>query len=241
MNIHLFVPCLVDQAAPLTAVAARRILEKLGHKAIYDRRQTCCGQPLFNAGFRHEARSLAERFVRLFADAEVVVAPSGSCVAMVVKHYVELDLAPAIAKEWEALRYRIFELCSFLVNRLGITDLGAYFPHRVTYHASCHYLRGLGERGAPRQLLEKVEGLELIEGDWGEECCGFGGVFSVKYPALSRHIADRRAASLAAGGAEYITGVDDSCLGHLTQAFRRLQKPQQTLHIARILANAVLQ
>lgn len=214
-----------------------RLLERLGLDLHFDRRQTCCGQAIFNAGFRSHARRLARRFIRIFADAEVVVAPSGSCVSMVTRHFGELNLPPAEAAEWEALRGRIFELCAFLVDRLGVTEVGARFPHRVSYHASCHLLRDLGIREQPLRLLRSVEGLRLIEGDWGDECCGFGGVFSAKYPGLSRSIADRRARALSGGGAEFITGADDSCLQHLQLAFARIGSPQRTIHIASILAS----
>ena len=184
MKVSLFIPCLVDQAAPATALSTARLLRRLGLDVRYDPRQTCCGQALFNAGFRPEARRLACRFIRLFADAEVVVAPSGSCVAMVSRHYGELDLPPVEMALWERLRERTFELSAFLVDRLGLVEVGARFPHPVSYHASCHTLRDLGVREQPLKLLRSVEGLQLIDGDWGDECCGFGGVFSVRYPEL---------------------------------------------------------
>jgi L-lactate dehydrogenase complex protein LldE len=237
VKIHLFIPCLVDQYAAATAHATTKLFTRLGHEVIYDSRQTCCGQAPFNAGFHREARRLAERFIHIFREAEVVVAPGGSCVSMVKRHYAELDLDQAYRPDWEALKERVWELCSFIVDRLALTDVGAYFPHRVTYHASCHLLRELSVREQPLKLLRNVKGLELIEGVWGDECCGFGGAFSVKYPELSRRIADRRAGRLASGGAEYITGADDSCLNNLDGALRRIGAPQQTIHIARILAS----
>ncbi len=236
MKISLFIPCLVDQSAPETARSTVRILEKLGHEVSYDPRQTCCGQALFNVGFRREARDLAERFVRLFRDAEVVVAPSGSCVSMVVNHYAEVGLSPEAARDWEHLKPRVRELCSFLIDELDVVDVGACFPHRVSYHASCHLLRELGVKDQPLQLLREVKDLELIEGEWGDECCGFGGVFSVRYPKLSDRIGDLRARELSSGGAEYITGCEDSCLKNLSEAFQRIGAPQQTIHIANILS-----
>ncbi len=236
MKVTLFNPCLVDQVFPETSLATKRILERLGHTVIIPPEQTCCGQALFNAGFREEALQLAQRFVRLFGDAEVVVAPSGSCLSMVAHHYGEL-FSYKLNKDWESLRLRIYELTSFLVDYLDIYDIGAFFPHKVSYHASCHALRDLKIKEQPLKLLRVVEGLELVEGDWEDECCGFGGVFSVKYKELSHAIADRRAVALSNGGAEYITGVDDSCLNNLDQAFKRNKQPQRTLHIARILAN----
>ncbi|NQT34076.1 (Fe-S)-binding protein [bacterium] len=236
MRISLFIPCLVDQAAPKTAWATVRLLERLGHDVHYNTNQTCCGQALFNAGFRDEARRLAERFIRVFRDAEVVVSPSGSCVSMVTRHYGELALSSEYVRDWEHLKTRVSELCAFLVDKLNITDVGARFPHSVSYHASCHLLRDLGVKDQPLRLLKNVENLELIDGDWGDECCGFGGVFRAKFSDLSFSIADRRAAELANGGAEFITGADDSCLINLQEAFRRIGASQRTVHIARILA-----
>ncbi len=236
MKVALFIPCLVDQAAPETGRAVVKVLRRLGCRVVFDSSQTCCGQALFNMGFAREARLLAMRFIRVFDDAEVVVAPSGSCVSMVVHHYAELDLPAPYISDWESLRERVFEFCSFLTDRLGVVDVGARFPHRVAYHASCHLLRDLGVKDQPRRLLAAVEGLEPVEGNWGDECCGFGGAFSVRYPALAGRIAERRAEALARGGAEFVTGADDSCLHHLERAFRRANLPPKTIHIARILA-----
>lgn len=237
MKISLFIPCLVDQTAPDTGRATVRLLERLGHEVHYDMRQTCCGQAPFNMGFKSEARTLAERFLRIFCDAETVVAPSGSCVSMVKHHYGELNLPSDLVDAWSNLKDRIWELCSFLVDELKVTDIGAHFPHRVTYHASCHLLRHLGIKDQPLQLLKQVKDLELVEGDWGDECCGYGGAFSVKYPELSHRIADRRAGKLVSSGADFITGADDSCLFNLQRAFQRIKAAQRTIHIARILAN----
>jgi L-lactate dehydrogenase complex protein LldE len=214
-----------------------RVLERLGHRVLYDPGQTCCGQALFNAGFRPEARQLAIKFLRRFGDAQVVVAPSGSCVAMARQHYADLGLEPADRTRWEALRDRVWELSSFLVDCLGVVDVGAAFPHRVSYHPSCHLLRSLGVREQPLKLLEAVRGLELAARDLPAECCGFGGVFSVKYPALADAIADRRAAALAGTGADFIIGADDSCLRHLQNALQRLGAAQRTMHLACVLAS----
>jgi L-lactate dehydrogenase complex protein LldE len=254
MRVHLFIPCLVNQTAPATARATYRLLEKLGHEVHYDPYQTCCGQAPFNAGFRAEARSLAILFLRRFADAEAIVAPSGSCVSMVVHHYGELDLPPEEQAIWESILGRCWELTAFLVDKLGVTDVGASFPHTVAYHPSCHLARDLGVREQPLKLLQAVQGLQLVNVNPQEECCGFGGVFSVRFPELSGAIADRRAEQLAASGAEFIVGADDSCLHHLSQAisrkfqsskvpkFQSIQnsKPKTQnpllIHIARILA-----
>lgn len=215
------------------------VLERLGHEVVFDHRQTCCGQALFNAGFRPEARSLAERFISLFSSAEVVVAPSGSCVSMIVHHYAELGLIGTIRDDYEALKLRVFELSQFL-SKQQLPDNFSRFPHRVVYHPSCHLTRDLGVVLEPSELLSKVEDIELVGQDLPVECCGFGGVFSIKYPGLSRRIADRRAQTLVATGAEVICGGDDSCLGHLRQALQRIGSPVRTMHYARILAGESL-
>jgi len=238
LRISLFIPCLVELASPATTRAARTILERLGHEVVIDRRQTCCGQALYNAGFRRQARDLAIRFVEVFRGSDIVVAPGGSCVSMVTKHYAELDLEGSIRSDWESLRTRVFELAIFLVRQLDVTDIGARFPHRVVYHPSCHYLRDLGEREAPLALLNRVEGLELVSNALREDCCGFGGAFSAKYPALADAIADKRTRALCEDAPAYITGVDDSCLNHLNAALCRSGSSVRTLHIARILAGA---
>lgn len=235
MKIGLFIPCHVDQLAPETGWAAVHILERLGHEVIFDRRQTCCGQAAFNSGFFNEARELAVKFLRIFGDYEVIVAPSGSCISMVKNHYEQLDLSGTEVREWESLRSRVWELTSFLVDYLKVTDVGAEFPHTVSIHHSCHALRDLGIKKQPLALLQKVKNLQLIEGDWDNECCGFGGVFSLKYPELANRISDRRADTLAQGKASYITGVDDSCLINLHRAFNRNGHSQKTIHIAQIL------
>ncbi|HHE46432.1 MAG TPA: (Fe-S)-binding protein, partial [Bacteroidetes bacterium] len=170
MRVSLFVPCLVDQVACETAQATVRILERLGHEVRYDSRQTCCGQAPFNAGFHAEARELAVRFIRIFREAEAVVAPSGSCVSMVTRHYAELGLEGGQLRDWENLKDRVWELCSFLVDKLNLTSVGASFPHTVSYHASCHLLRELGVKDQPLRLLKEVGDLELIKGGWGDEC-----------------------------------------------------------------------
>jgi len=237
MKVELFIPCLVDQAAPETARAALRVLERCGLEVNYNRRQTCCGQALFNSGARKEAVELAERFIYLFEDAETIVTPSGSCASMVIHHYGELDLHPTMRKGWESLRSRVFEFSSFLVDQLQITNLGATFPHKVVYHPSCHLTRNLGIYEQPLTLLKNVSGLELVGEDLPVECCGFGGAFSVKYGKLSERIGDRRASALAATGAEYVVGADDSCLGHLSHAIGRGGYPLKAIHLARILAS----
>ena len=219
-------------------MAVVNVLEKLGHEVHFDERQTCCGQALFNTGFRDEACSLAERFVRLFGDSEVIVSPSGSCVNMVQDHYAEVGLTGELLRTWESMGERTFEFSLFLVEKLGVTDLGAVFLHRVSLHNSCHFLHGVCKSKIPhnyRELLTKVEGLQLVDEPDASECCGFGGAFSAKFPELSGSITARRIDKLATSEAEYITGVDDSCLMHMKAEIKRRGGIQQTIHLARIL------
>lgn len=236
VRVTLFIPCLVDQTAPHTALATARILERLGHHPIYDPRQTCCGQALFNMGFIRQASLLAERYIAQFRDAEVVVAPSGSCVAMVKHHYGRLDLSAGMERDWVELRQRTYELCEFLCDRLGVTDVGARLEADVILHRSCHALRELHRGDPAHRLLSAVNGLNLVDVGWGDECCGFGGAFSFKYPRLAADIARRRLGSVVGERIQYITGVDDSCLTHLGRISAEMKCHIQPIHIARILA-----
>ncbi len=179
-KITLFVPCLVDQAASQTAWATVQVLERLGIHVTYDPRQTCCGQAMFNAGYINEARSSAEKFIRLFHNAEFIVAPSGSCVSMVKNRYADLDLSGSYLRDWDTMRTRIFELTEFLVDILEVADVGAQFPYKVGIHNSCHALRELGIKKQPLKLLQNVAGLKLVDNNYEDECCGFGGVVNVK-------------------------------------------------------------
>lgn len=238
MKVSLFIPCLVDQFAPQTGMAVVNVLERLGHEVHYDERQTCCGQALFNSGFQDEARSLAERMVRIFGDSEAIVAPNGSCVNMVQTHYGEVGLTGDLLKTWESIVTRTFEFSLFLVEKLGVVDVGASFPYRVSLHNSCHFLYGCCKSNLPnnyRELLTNVKGLQLVEEPDASECCGFGGSFSAKYPELSASITGLRIDTLSSGEAEYITGVDDSCLMHMQGEINRRGGAQRTIHLARIL------
>ncbi len=236
LKVQLFIPCLVDQAAPATAHATQQILERLGHEVHFDRRQTCCGQALFNSGFRLEARILAERFVQIFSEAEAIVSPSGSCVSMVVHHYSEIGLVGNLRDDCERLKSKVFELSQFLSMNLPFPSGFSSFPHSVVYHPSCHLNRDLGVKTEPLDLLSQIDGIRLVSNDLPVECCGFGGAFSAKYGKLSQRIADRRAEALEATGAEFVTGGDDSCLGHIRQSLRRIGSPMRVIHYSRILA-----
>jgi len=238
-NVSLFIPCFVDQIYPETGLATVNLLRRAGCTVDYPREQTCCGQPAFNSGYRGETCSLAERFIRLFADAEAVVAPSGSCVAMTRVHYGELELDAGLRREWESLRARIFELSEYLVDELKVEDLGTSFPHRVAYHASCHGLRELGIHQQPLELLKRVRGIDLVELDDHQRCCGFGGTFAAKFSDLSSAIGEDKLEAIRESGAEVVTATDDSCLMHIGGLLKRHKMPMRTLHYARIAAGEV--
>ena len=241
MKIALFLPCYVDQFYPQVGIATVELLEKLGCTVEFPQTQTCCGQPMANAGFGHLAHGCDENFVRAFRSYEYVVAPSGSCVLHVKEHlHSERDEAEATR-----LRGSVYELTEFLTDVLKVDRLTARFPHRVGLHQSCHGQRGLGlsqmsELNAPpfskpRQLLNLVEGLELVELDRVDECCGFGGTFAVGEEAVSVKMGRDRVADHFRHGAEFITGGDVSCLMHLEGILRRQQSPVRVLHLAEIL------
>src|SRR5581483_10954039 len=200
--------------------------------------QTCCGQMHANTGYQLEALPLVRRFVREFGDAETVVCPSASCAAMVRHQYgrlAELAGDPGLAREVEALAPRVLELSELLVHALGVEDVGAVFPHRVTYHPSCHGLRGLRIGDAPLRLLRAVGGLELVEMEQAEECCGFGGTFAVKNDEVSMAMLSDKLRRVLDTGAEVCTATDDSCLMHIGGALRRQRAGVRTMHLAEIL------
>jgi L-lactate dehydrogenase complex protein LldE len=239
VRISLFITCYNDTLFPLTGQSVVRVLERLGHTVQFPREQTCCGQMHFNTGYRREAYPLAKRWVEIFADAEAVCVPSSSCVAMIREYY------PALAHEnedtsmqaaLEALLPRVFEFSELLVDRLGISDVGAYFPHRVTYHASCHGLRSLHLGDKPLRLLRAVRGLELVPLENVEQCCGFGGTFAVKNADVSAAMLTDKLRAVLNTRAEVCTAVDNSCLMHLQGMLHRQFAGVRTLHLAEILA-----
>jgi L-lactate dehydrogenase complex protein LldE len=237
VRVALFVTCLTDTLAPETGIAVVRLLERLGHQVDFPVAQTCCGQIHVNSGYQAEARGLARRFVQVFADAEVVVAPSASCVGTVRELYPLLaEGDEALAREVEALAPRVVELTEFLVDRLGIEDVGASFPHRVTYHPTCHSLRVLRLGDAPYRLLRAVEGLELVELPQATECCGFGGTFAVKNSDTSQAILADKVRAVLSTGAEVCTATDNSCLLQIGGALSRDKAPVRSVHLAEILA-----
>jgi L-lactate dehydrogenase complex protein LldE len=237
MRVALFVTCLTDTLAPETGIAVVRILERLGHDVEFRPEQTCCGQMHLNTGYREQARALARRFVHVFADAELVVAPSASCVGTVREAYPSLvDGDPTLAREVETLAPRVLELSELLVGRLGVEDVGAAFPHRVTYHPTCHSLRVLRVGDAPYRLLRAVRGLDLVELPVASECCGFGGTFAVKNADTSAAILADKVRHVLDTGAEVCAAADNSCLLHIGGALSRLRSGVRTAHLAEILA-----
>jgi L-lactate dehydrogenase complex protein LldE len=237
VRVSLFVTCLTDTLVPATGIAVVRLLERLGHEVDFRAAQTCCGQMHLNTGYREEARHLARRFVRVFKDAEVVVAPSASCVGTVREFYPLLaDGDPALARDVETLVPRVLELSEFLVERLGIEEVGAVYPHRVTYHPTCHSLRVLRVGDAPQRLLRAVGGLELVELSDAAECCGFGGTFAVKNAETSAAIVADKVRAVVATGAEVCTAADNSCLLQIGGALSRTLSGIRTAHLAEILA-----
>jgi L-lactate dehydrogenase complex protein LldE len=235
-KISLFVPCFVDQLQPEVAVDTVKVLRRVGCEVEYLQEQTCCGQPAFNSGFWNEARPCAERFLRVFKDAETIVCPSGSCTTMVRVFYPELIGSGPLHDEAVALGRRTFELSEFLVKEMGLTDVGAVFPHSVTYHASCHGLRELNLKNEPLQLLRGVKGLKLMDMLRFDECCGFGGTFATKFESISVAMGDTKADSIAVTGAEYVTAIDPSCLMHLQGVMGHRKDRAKAIHLASILA-----
>ena len=237
VRVTLFVTCLTDTLVPETGIATVRVLERLGHEVVFPSAQTCCGQMHLNTGYRVEAKALARRFVRVFADADVVVAPSASCVGTVRDYYSSLAEGDAVLqREVEALAPRVLELSEFLVERLRLYDVGAAYPHRVTYHPTCHSLRVLRVGDAPRRLLDAVRGLDLVDLPRGTECCGFGGTFAVKNAETSAAILGDKVRSVLDTGAEVCTALDNSCLLQIGGALSRLRAGTRTAHLAEIRA-----
>ncbi len=236
-TVTLFIQCLVDSMFPEVGEAMVRVFDRLCIPLAYPENQTCCGQPAFNSGYRNEAAAAARRFIEVFADAEAIVCPSGSCVAMVRHHYPELFANdPVMRRRAEEIGSRTFEFTQYLVDVLGSTDLGAVFPAQATYHDSCHLARTLGIREQPRQLLRHVRGLQLVEMANADTCCGFGGTFSVNYPDISLAMVDDKIANILNSGADTVVGCDTSCLMNIRGRLSRKKKKIRVLHIAQILA-----
>jgi L-lactate dehydrogenase complex protein LldE len=238
VRVALFVPCYVDLINPEVGVSVVRVLRRLGVEVVYPEGQTCCGQPAFNSGFFDEARSLAGRFLDVFESErwDYVVCPSGSCTTMVSHYYPFLmHDVPDERERSEALGHRVREFSDFLVNVLGVKDLGARHAGKAVFHTGCHQRRELGVLEEPRELLRNVEGLDLVEWENEELCCGFGGTFSVKMPDVSTAMADEKVKALEKSGADALISCDSSCLMHLGGRLKRKGHDTRVLHLAQVL------
>jgi len=236
-TVSLFIPCLVDACFPEVGDALVRVFDRLAIPLAYPEGQTCCGQPAFNSGYRREAAVAARRFLGVFAGAEAIVCPSGACVAMVRHHYPELFADdPSLLAQALALGQRTYEFSQYLVDILGVTELGAEFPARATYHDSCHLARTLGIREQPRELLRRVRGLELVEMEQADGCCGFGGTFSLGYPEISVALVDAKIEHILKSGADTVVGCDVSCLMQIRGRLTRQRSEIRVRHIAEIVA-----
>jgi L-lactate dehydrogenase complex protein LldE len=228
MRVALFVTCVNDTLFPGTGRATVRLLERLGCTVEFPLEQTCCGQMHFNTGYRDDARPLARRFTAVFDGYDAVVVPSGSCAAMVREWYPSLGVEPPDG---------VYELSEFLVDVLKVTDVGAYFPHTVTYHPTCHSLRSLKVGSRPLDLLSQVRGLTLVPLGGADECCGFGGTFSLKNPAVSAAMCADKVRGVLDTGAEVLCAADNSCLMHIGGSLARQRTGVRVVHLAEILAS----
>ena len=236
-RVSLFVTCVVDQVFPQVGIAITQVLERLGFQVDFPEAQTCCGQPAFNSGYTEEARGIARHFLNVFRDSAAIIVPSGSCTSMISHHFADIfQHDPKLLAEAHALEPRVWEFSRFLLEVAGVEDVGARFEGVVTYHDSCHALRELRIKAGPRKLLAKVRGLTLAEMDTAEECCGFGGTFSIKFPEVSGAMARTKIDSIQKTGASTVVSIDSSCLMQLQGVIDRAGLPIRTLHLAEVLA-----
>jgi L-lactate dehydrogenase complex protein LldE len=236
MIVDLFIPCFVDQLYPETGFNMVKVLERCGVGIHYNTEQTCCGQMAFNSGYWDEAKAIGEKFIREFPNDRPIVGPSASCVGYIRNYYPRLFHNTALHNEYKQVRKNIFEFSDFLVNVLKVKDVGASFPHTVTYHDSCAALREYGIKEEPRTLLSHVRGLKLVEMKENEVCCGFGGTFSVKFEPISTAMAEQKVENALETGAEYIVSTDLSCLMHQEAYIKKQGLPIKVIHIADVLA-----
>lgn len=240
MLISLFITCYNDALFPESGKAAVAVLERLGHTVEFRAAQTCCGQMHYNTGYHPEAIGLLRHFCEVFTGAEVICCPSSSCVAMMRDHYEKMAAAsgdPALQTAVADLLPRVYEFSELLVDKLGVTDVGAFYPHTVTMHTSCHALRSLGVGDKPKRLLEGVAGLTLHELPNADQCCGFGGTFAVKNADVSAAMLSDKTQAILSTRAEICTGTDNSCLMHIGGALARQRTGVRPLHLAEILAS----
>ncbi len=239
MRISLFITCYNDTLFPQTGRAVVEVLERLGHTVEFREAQTCCGQMHYNSGYQAQAFPLMEKFLDDFRDAEVVCIPSSSCVAMIREHYskmAEKDGRPELIREVNSLLPRVYEFSELLVDKLGVEDTGAYFPHLVTFHPSCHSVRSLHVGDKPERLLRKVRGLTYVELEEADQCCGFGGTFAIKNADVSAAMVSDKARCVMNSKAEVCAAIDNSCLMQIGGTLSRMHTGVRTMHIAEILA-----
>jgi L-lactate dehydrogenase complex protein LldE len=240
LHVTMFIQCLVDGFCPEVGVSMVRILEKLGVRLDYPPTQTCCGQPAFNTGYRKEARRAARHFIEVFENASWIVCPSGSCTHMVREYYPLLfETDPQWHQRAVRVSRKVFEFTEFLVDVLGADDLGSRFAGRVTYHDSCHLLRGLGVREQPRRLLRNIRDAEFVEMTASDCCCGFGGTFAVKYADISTAMLEDKVGFIEASGADVVVGCDTGCLLNIRGMLKRKGLAVKTMHIAQLLAEGI--
>jgi L-lactate dehydrogenase complex protein LldE len=238
MEIDLFIPCFIDQLFPETAWSVVKILEKAGMNIRYNPDQTCCGQPAYNSGDLKNTKKLARKFISDHPGDKPIVVPSASCAGFVRKHYVSLFKdEPDMQRKAQKISGNIYELTDFLVNKTGFTNFGAEFTHKVTYHDACSALREYGIKKEPRKLLAGVKGLELVEMEENETCCGFGGTFMVKFVPISTAMVEQKVLNAVNTGAEYIVSTEASCLINISSYIKRQKLSIKTIHIADILSS----
>ena len=237
MNVQLFIPCFVDQLFPHTAFNMIKVLEKAGCTVSYNTDQTCCGQPAFNAGFWDESKAVCQKFLKDFKGDEYIVAPSASCVGFVRNYYGKLFDNSSLRHEMSDIGKRMYEFSEFMIKVLKVDNIGAELNGKATYHDSCAGLRECRIKEEPRKLLSKVKGLELMEMNDVETCCGFGGTFAVKFEAISIGMGEQKVENALATGAHYLISTDHSCLMHLQGYIKHKGYSLKTLHLADVLAN----
>ncbi len=237
MEVDLFIPCFIDQVYPQTGFNMIKVLERAGVKVHYNPKQTCCGQMAFNSGFWDDAKKLGEKFLTDFSNNRPIVGPTASCIGYIKNNYDELFYNTAFHNEYKQLQRNIYEVTDFLVNVLQKKDVGAVFEHKVTYHESCAAIREYKLNDEPQTLLRNVKGLELLEMENSDTCCGFGGTFSVKFEAISTAMAEQKVHAALDTGAEYIVSADSSCLMHQASYIKKHKLPLKVAHIVDVLAS----
>jgi L-lactate dehydrogenase complex protein LldE len=237
MTVDLFIPCFIDQLFPKTGWNIVKTLEKAGVTVVYNPEQTCCGQPMFNSGYWPQSRKMAEKFIKDFPNERPIIIPSASCAGFMKTHYLKIfNGDDDFQKEIDRINRNTFEFTDYLVNHLKVTDFGASFPHKVTWHDGCSALREYGIKQEPRKLLSMVKGLELIEMEETDTCCGFGGTFMVKFLAVSTAMVEQKVQHALKTGAEYIVSTETSCFININSYIEMHKLPLKTMHIADLIS-----